>query len=351
MISVKGDAYTRGGEYGSKASVLIRRNVDYYLYLWKNYSGLDRESALNRAGEFASAIEEYDHEILEEIQGIADGAGLSLEEVLVLNARYEFVYTKMVGECTAIAAIPEATVSNHTLIGQNWDYKPGVKETCVLLRIEQSEGPDIIMHVEAGIIGHKGMNSAGIGICVNALCSDQDRFEPKVPVWVVCRKILNAENLDDAIETAISAERSISWNCMMAHADGRAINLELTPSGVGFINPDNGVIAHTNHFIDPNCARDLTDRIKARSPNTVIRLSRALDLLSQERGSIGVESFKRVFRDHSKEPNSICRHRDPELDIDKQVETLASVIMDLDDRVLYITDGPPCGSEYKAIFL
>ena len=51
--------------------------------------------------------------------------------------------------------------------------------------------------------------------------------------------------------------------------------------------------------------------------------------------------------DHFGKPLSICTHIDPTVVEDKRVETVASVIMDLDERSLNITKGPPCLSEYE----
>jgi len=51
--------------------------------------------------------------------------------------------------------------------------------------------------------------------------------------------------------------------------------------------------------------------------------------------------------DHFGKPHSICTHINPTVVEDKRVETVASVIMDLDERSLNITKGPPCLSEYE----
>lgn len=356
LISVSGDAYTRGHQHGVQASGLIRRNVDYYLDLWRTYSKLERDSVLDQASEFIPAIERYDADIMEEMRGLADGAGLSLEEVVALNARYEFVWAvvgvgqAVGGECTALAAAPKATSSRHTLIGQNWDYKPRVRDQCILLKIEQGDKPDILMHTEAGVIGQKGMNSAGMGLCVNALVSDRDGFEPKTPFFVTCRRVLNSERLGDAVGAVLAAERAASGNFLIAHAEGEIIDLEAAPSDVGFMYPKDGVLAHGNNFVE-FLHSDIKDTFKAVVPDTLIRTFRAQRLLSEERGVINLETFKRILRDHFNWPNSICRHQDERLPVDLRIETVASVIMDLNAGMFYVSDGAPCGGEYRVLSL
>lgn len=352
LISVSGDAYTRGVRHGSQAKGLIQENISYYLHLWKVYSKMDRGLVLDQARRFIPAIEGYDSEIMEEIRGIADGAGVSLEEVVALNSRYEFIWSKMAvehgraGGCTSIAVAPDATSNGHTLIGQNWDYKPQLSGRCIILDIAQDGGPNIVTHVEAGTVAKMGLNSEGIGLCINALVSDRDRFAPKTPILAICRGILNSRSLSDAIGAVISAERSVSANFLIAHGEGEIIDLEITPEDVGFIYPERGILTHSNHFIDLR-GRGIIDRVITICPDTLIRAERAKRLLSSRMGKIDVEALKETLRDHFNWPNSICRHEDPRFHQDLQLKTLASMIMDLNKRTIHISNGPPCENEYK----
>lgn len=70
-------------------------------------------------------------------------------------------------------------------------------------------------------------------------------------------------------------------------------------------------------------------------------------LLEREVGEIDVGTLKDALRDHFNEPSSICSHVDPELPDHEIGHTNASVIMDLQDRRLLLTEGPPCESEYE----
>lgn len=352
IISVSGDAYNRGVKHGSQAKELIKENISYYLRLWKVYSKMDKDLVLDQARKFIPAIESYDREIMEEIRGIADGAGVSLEEVVALNSRYEFVWSRMaveharVGGCTSIAIVPEATSNGHTLIGQNWDYKPMLSRGCVILDIVQEAGPNIVTHVEAGTVAKMGLNSEGIGLCINALISDRDRFTPKTPILVVCRGILNSRSLGDAIGAVLKAERAVSANFLIAHGEGEIIDLEATPDDVGFIYPERGVLTHSNHFLSLR-GRGIIDRVISICPDTLIRAERARRLISVRMGRIDTETLKDALRDHFNWPNSICRHEDSRFHQDLQLKTLTSMIMDLNERAIHISNGPPCENEYK----
>ncbi len=74
------------------------------------------------------------------MRDIAEGAGISLAAVGMLNARYENAFTffgkdarsldRAAGEasgCTTFGALPEATADGGTWIGQNWDWLAGTR--------------------------------------------------------------------------------------------------------------------------------------------------------------------------------------------------------------------------------
>jgi len=263
---------------------------------------------------------------------LAEGSKLQLEEIVSLNARWELNYAYMpatssysAGQgCTAYALTPEVTQNGRTFVGQNWDYKPTVRESCIILQIKQKEKPDIIMHTEAGIIGHKGFNSAGIGICLNYIRCESDSFRPGLPVWIKVRGVLNAKSLPDCIRLLMTFEGPNSVNMVIAHHSGEVIDAECTPRDAFFLYPKDGILVHTNHFQSPNFR--VKDTGKATLPDTVIRSQRAFWLFRKEK-NLRCDTIQNVLRDHFGYPDSICRHRDERLSPYEQWETLTSMII------------------------
>jgi isopenicillin-N N-acyltransferase-like protein len=66
---------------------------------------------------------------------------------------------------------------------------------------------------------------------------------------------------------------------------------------------------------------------------------------------LGVEDIQTFLRDHQAYPHGVCRHEDPDLPPGERYCTVTSAIMDLDAQVLYLSDGPPCQSEYQRVSL
>jgi isopenicillin-N N-acyltransferase-like protein len=124
-------------------------------------------------------VEDAAPHLLQEMDGIAAGAGVTPGDILALNARGEIVrshdsaFTRMAaGEadgCSSFALLPEATGDGHTYCGQNWDWRAGTEPTTVVVRVVQPPKPTVIMQVEAGQVGRHGVNSAGIALNANGL--------------------------------------------------------------------------------------------------------------------------------------------------------------------------------------
>ena len=80
------------------------------------------------------------------MRGIADGAGVPFDAILVLNCRSELMFAAArskgetpPGECTSFAVTPEASSDGHTLLGQNWDWVPFARDVCVLLDVQRDD--------------------------------------------------------------------------------------------------------------------------------------------------------------------------------------------------------------------
>jgi isopenicillin-N N-acyltransferase-like protein len=350
LIEVRGKPFERGLQHGQQTADLIRFNLEGYWRLFRHEAGLDRSSVLNQARRYLEPINRYAPHLLEEMRGIAEGAGISLDEVLALNSRTEILsqgYVPLCQECTAVFVAPEMTDDEHTLVGQNWDWLNVLRGGMVLLRIEQPGGPTVLTLTEAGIVGKIGFNSTGVGVCTNFLRYNHRRVG--VPYHVILRQALDAPHLGKAIVAVYCGPRADSGNYLLAHVDGEGVNLEATPSDVGFLYPDDGLLIHTNHFLTPRL--QVGDVAIVESDNTLPRYGRAIRLLHGQAGQITVETLKSIFNDHFNRPRAICRHPDPDEPEIERTATLASMIVDLTAGEMHLTVGEPCQAEYYTVRL
>jgi isopenicillin-N N-acyltransferase-like protein len=331
---------------------LIEKVWDGYKKDFQRDLKLDWGQVLQLVKKLLPSTEGYNPGIVEEMQGMAKGTGLTFEDILVLNVRSELTYlvtsggiTESPGGCTSLVATPEATMNGHVFIGQNWDWKPETREVAILLKEKRKGQPNCVRLCEAGTLGKVAFTSAGIGFVGNALITD--RMYNRVPTEAICDKMFTAESLAEAIGMLVSPQRGSSMNRLLADVNGQAIDIEAAPDHYNVLLPEGGVIVHTNHFavFNPN----VKDVGPAKYPNSLTRLYRARQLVNAQRGKITVEVIQNIFRDHLGKPNSICWHLDERLPKGQQVQTNGSVIMDLNEKTLHVAKGPPCENEYIAL--
>jgi isopenicillin-N N-acyltransferase-like protein len=260
-VRVEGTPRERGRAYGEQARERVLRSIEAYREVFAAYAGWDWAAVTGQARAYEAPISRFEPRYLEEMRGIAEGAGVEDADVLAINVRTEVMFAakarqaasdaRRVGECSAFAVTPERSAGGHTMIGQNWDWLLHASETCVVLEVQQDVGPDYVTVVEAGLLAKTGMNSSGIGLVTNALVSDADRGEPGIPYHVALRGILDVENISDAYAVLQRGFRSSSANYLVASADGLAADIEGTPGDFDRLYmtfPDEGVLLHTNHF-------------------------------------------------------------------------------------------------------
>ena len=272
-IEIEGDAYDRGRQYGASAASEILQTVQAYLRLLEHHTGLGRGEALEAAAAFGPLIEAQAHDLFLEMRGIADGAGGTLSEVLLINARSELLSAP--GECTALAAAPEVTHQGQVLLGQNWDWYSAIEPEPILLYIRQPGRPAIATLVEPGQVAKIGINSAGLGVCLNYL-EHADRGQG-LPVHLILRQMLGCSHLGLAIRTAYATPRAASANVLIGHAEGEILDVELTPTRADFVYGDVGWLVHANHFESVSLRNG--DIGVASSMSTLARAARARRLL------------------------------------------------------------------------
>jgi isopenicillin-N N-acyltransferase-like protein len=343
LVTVEGTPSECGAAYGAAVADLIRANTAAYVERFATQVGLDR-AAVHRAGAgFRAATHERVPRIAAMLDGVAEGAGVPAEEIYALNARTELLYGTAVSECTSIGVLDTRSASGHTLLAQNWDWHPTQRAYTLLLATRDERGFAVVTLAEAGMLAKAGLNSAGLGVCVNMLGCDRDGRPGGVPYHVLLRAALEAPALGSAIEAVCTLPRSASINLLVGQAfgegvPGEIIDLEVVPGDIGFLNPTEGLITHANHF---ESLTGVHDMLKDLGGSSFFRGPRARRLLGA--GPVAEKDLAAVLADHGGHPRAICRHDTGQVarDADRS-ETIYSVIIDLDERRLALAEGPPC---------
>lgn len=347
LVDVEGDARERGRQYGRQAAERIATSLRIYMAAWTAGDAAGRAGLLARARAFEPVIGDRYPELLEEMRGIAEGAGRALEEIVALNARTELLFGAPADGCTGAVLLPERT-GGRVIIGQNWDWRPACREAAIVLRVTPDHGPSFVTFVEAGMLARSGMNSAGIGLCGNFLNSDADGTQRGVPIPVIRRAILMSPSLPTAVGAVLRAPRAFSSNHLLAHRDGEAVDLEAAPPEVFPLFAEDGLLVHSNHF--KGAQGRVRDTGLPRFPDSLFRDRRVRAHLAARGRTLGVADLQSALRDHFGLPDAVCRHRAPRPD-GTEIETVASVVMDLTEGELWLCPGPVCENEYRRFTL
>jgi isopenicillin-N N-acyltransferase like protein len=366
VLNLGSDPRERGEIHGRQMRSEIRQNCATYLERFEA-GGTKQSTVLEQSDAWASFIARDNPEYAEEMAGIAAGAGLSLTEIALLNARYELAYCVFSSEaqslngprvteqegCTSFGLLPEMTASGHTLIGQTWDWLEKLRGRVFVMRVERSAEsrtpkPDFVGFTEAGIAGCKiGVNAAGIGLCVNGLVTTRDGANGlRKPFHVRCREILDAWTFDKALVPVVQTDRCCSTNFLVGHAEGEMINIEATPDYCSYLYAQDGLITHANHLVRETRIASQFERI---APHSLYRANRLERLLHRSGGQVDLDTIHSALSDHFSCPASICRHPDMTLPEPKRVISVTAATVDLTARTLYVTDGPPCQSRFQAV--
>ena len=362
ILELGDDPFERGVAHGRFMGAKIAETLEIYLRRFEA-GGISREAAAVEGRAWVDFMADDNPEYFREMEGVAEGCGLPLGDIAVLNARYEITYGVFSSEarlaegrmeepdgCTSFGLMPAVTAHGGTLIGQNWDWLDGLRGRTFIMRVRRKEKPDFIGYAEAGIVGCKmAINEAGIGLCINGLVTAEDgQNRYRKPVHVRCRETIDADRMDLAIYPFLNTSRVCSTNVLIGQAEGEILNFELSPNAHQVLYPSDGLVVHANHMKHPS---SIASRMEWIAPNTLYRDVRVERTLRAASPRIGMEAIEQALTDHYGYPAAVCRHPDPALPEARHVSTVAALVLDLDARVLHASAGTPCTHPMNAYAL
>jgi isopenicillin-N N-acyltransferase-like protein len=274
-----------------------------------------------------------------ELEGFASGAGIEPELIAALNGRTELL---ALAECTTVARTESA---DGPWLAQNWDWYADAPERC-LVWSAAVEGGRFATMTEAGILAKVGVSTRGLAVALNILYHAQDGRGPLgVPVHLVLRRLLGEiASVDEAWELVRETPYSASSCITVVDAAGGGACFELSPAGVARVEPRDGLLAHTNHFLDGALSADEAEQPPDWLPGSRARLATA------ERAAPGeLTAALRLLGDHVCEPQAICRHDEPSGEPGRPlVDTVVSLAMRPGVPELRVAAGQPCECAFVA---
>lgn len=373
QVTLSGNPYERGRYYGQEAAGMIRHSVSCYALVFAYSCGLDWQTAQEQARRFLPALANYTPDLLAEMEGIAAGSGCNLAEIVALNARTELLgyhytpprhpnYTQaqqrnlsygvpqpvVPTECTALLAQPAATGREQTLLAQTWDWLAMQNEGCVVLRVAAYENqPALLTMTEAGMVGKIGLNSAGLAVGLTLLRSETDGEQSGLPIHVFLRYALQQPSVQAVRELAQNVRFAATSSIPLADSSGDVACLEVSPAGVEELQPEAGLLVHTNHCLSPVTQQN--ERPIPETSTTHQRYQQAETLAQHHHGRLDPAAMMAILCDRTHAPNSICRSPDLTLHLAEQAQTVAGLVLDVNERVMYLAPGQPDQTDFTPL--
>lgn len=192
------------------------------------------------------------------------------------------------------------------------------------------------MVTEAGTIGKIGLNSRGVGVCLNAIRVRGVDTSSRIPVHLALRLVLESASASEAVERLEETGLASAGHMLIGDAS-TATGLEFTASTVARLALDaSGRIFHTNHLLRPHPGV-VESQWLADSP---ARMD-VMEKNAAAAGPLSWETFSRLFEDETNYPVSICRAQGGA----STAATLFNIVMELGERRAVVRMGRPVETE------
>lgn len=282
VIEAKGSYYDCGKTFGNQCAEVIayriareleRSSVEKYQEELKNIDSLCRK-----------LYPEY----VQELEGIAEGAGADYWQLLLLNTPELMERSQ---GCTTIAV---ADGSQLYLVHNEDGSADERSEDCVLLHYVLSER-SFYAFTYAGELagGSYSWNSDGLYFSVNYLTPIHIEVEGRVSRNFVARKAIEAQNIEAAISVLGRGQDMSGYHYFMGQ-DNRLVSIENFGNEVS-VKEVSGTDVHANHYLHKKFLTQATGK-----PNSIIRQTRAEELRNE-----GVQPLQ-ILADRNNLPNAIC---------------------------------------------
>lgn len=258
--------------------------------------------------DFRPAIERWTPGLLDEVRGIADGAGLDFETIYayqLLDEVWAMGPDLAPSKCTSFAA--GSRQGRPAVVAQTLDIPTFYHGYQTVLRIhDDRDGLETLVLTVPGILAANGLNSRSVGLCVNAVT--QLAYSTKgLPVDFAVRGILRQKTYQDAVRFLQEIEPAAPQTYVIGGPGQAAVYERSAGKVVKFVPfPGAAFSYHTNH---PMINDDLNPRFRdmLASKNMSLagyqtkcsRFNYLAGRFKDNSAAIDIDMLKAVFRDRA----------------------------------------------------
>lgn len=345
FIKVYGSHYQMGCQIGEACREQVNHSIeDAKVLLKEAYEQLQLtwEGAQIQSRKYLPFAEERYPQYVDEMKGIAEGASVSFDDVVVVNAMEAVTMDALhLTKCTSMAVSQERTANGNVLVAHNEDWVPEDEQDVFMIHAKPVDEPPFLAMTYGALLPNIGLNACGIAQCCDSVYPGDSRIG--IPRVIVSRAVLSARTPGQAIRHMLIPHRAAGYNHLLVHESGEMYNVEVSARRFAVLGSQDGILVHTNHYLDPQMqAVELdSDELVA----TRIRYHRALRLLKQIPLHT-TKTLQAIQKDHINHPDSICNHADNDENPLDREKTITALVLDLTKRQISATWGNPCTNAY-----
>lgn len=310
VLDLAGDPRQIGAAHGKAYAAEIREYTADRVALSAEGTDFTRDDLLELATRCVPSHREYSEALTDEMEALAEAAGISTAEALIVGGYTDFIdlvraeagTARVDDTCTAVI-VPDARASGAGFLAQTWDMHASATPHVVMADIRPVSGPASLVFTTVGCLGQIGMNEAGIAVGINNLTAADGRVGVTWPL--VVRKVLQQSDFEGAMSCILDARLAGGHNFLLFDSAGNGASIEAMPTATHVERLDDRPLTHTNHCVAPSTIAVEADRPEPLDLSSRLRLDHASELLAAE--TLGVADMMSLTRDE----RSICRHPSP----------------------------------------
>lgn len=335
-LSVSGTAF----ECGCQLGIAWREVIEVRVAAAR---GQDRPWWAPGGGAARKLVEKHAPHLPELMLGMQSGAGLGRYPPLAWNVNCgAFSPSLTGGECTSFSVSPDRTRDRRPISGQTKDHLSGDPVfRYLVLELSPRDAPGFLSLVYPGDIFGYGFSTTGMSAFRNSLRAGNPARGIPFDAWGLLTLCL--QSVDQVREITLSHGLAAAGNILVSDTRGGSLSVESTSGGIGFREPENGLLAHTNHVLDPALA-GFEDHRWPGLDGSRHRLARVRRLLEERSDRLDGPGCLEILADHDGYPDrSICRHPAPNgNDYGRRSRTTAAVVAEPAAGLLRVARGQPC---------
>lgn len=256
LITASGAPYQLGYEIGQAVKATVQSiavHNEEFVEAEQKWLGTDYISQMIKCTEEAFPA------LVEELKGMADGMGIEYERAFVWNCRGDLRWPDDISPklafslsegCTTVMSPQSKNTS--AFVAHNEDGSADFEGHCFWLSAKPEGAPAFESFLYPGMIaGHSmGANSAGIIQTINNIRVHD--LKPGIPRHFICRAILAATSMSEALELLDRADRASGFHHNLGSAkEELLVSSEAPASGHIKRMLKQQATAHANHLIYP----------------------------------------------------------------------------------------------------